>query len=122
MKNVIKMDDSSDDDKGRDGHDSDGKDGKKEDYLSEYNNKRAMQEGAKKDDYKSLYEHELKRAQELKETLKHLEKRHHDLDKIDSKCDMVEILQEIHKRGGVYKEGGVVVPKEVKKKIEKAAV
>ncbi len=32
-----------------------------------------MQEGAKKDDYKSLYENELKRAQELKETLKHLE-------------------------------------------------
>ncbi len=112
------MDDSSDDDKGRDGDDSDGKDGKKQDYLSEYNNKRAMQEGAKKDDWKSLYENEIKRANELKETLKHLEKRHHDLDKIETKCDMVEILQEIHKRGGVYKEGGAVVPKEVKEKIE----
>lgn len=77
------MGDSSDDDTGKDD---------KKDHLSD---NRAVQEAAKNDDYKSLYEAENKRAIELKGALASLEKKHKELENLDGKCDVNELLHEI---------------------------
>ena len=80
---MVNLADSSDDENGKES---------KKDNLS---GSRSVLESAKKDDYKSLYEAEHKRAIELKETLASLEKKHKELEKMDGKCDMIDLLHEV---------------------------
>ena len=114
------MDDSSDDDRKLKGEDDlalYAGDKVDKNVVGKYVDKRTAQESVKKDDYKHLYNVEAQKNTDLKHSLETLEKRYKKLSTLHQKCDVVELLDEIQKRGGVYKEGDIKVAEATLKKL-----
>jgi len=69
-------------------------------------------------EYKKLLEDKTKAYIELQTNYKTLQKKFERLSKVDQKVQVVDLLNEVQKRGGIYKKMAYTCPNDVKKTVD----
>ena len=77
-----------------------------------------VNENEKLDEYKKLYEDKNKAYIELQVNYKTLQKKFEKLSKVDQKVQVVDLLNEVQKRGGLYKKMEFTCPNDMKKTVD----